>query len=150
MAADDTGALPTRAPVGALVCTLDAARSRIVGAVNETVPFEWSTEGCVNGRTQYGLEGGAWSRVFVPSEESNVSVNRFDPATGEYRMERYLLSRDQLARVREARSEYEPPACGIGEEAAQELGARQAAILSLLPAQPNERLVYSCSAAEQP
>ena len=150
MAADDTGALPTRAPVGALVCTLDAARSRIVGAVNETVPFEWSTEGCVNGRTQYGLEGGAWSRVFVPSEESNVSVNRFDPATGEYRMERYLLSRDKLARVREARSEYEPPACGIGEEAAQELGARQAAILSLLPAQPNERLVYSCSAAEQP
>jgi hypothetical protein len=148
MAADETGAMPTPARAGALVCTLVPARSRIVGAVNETVPFEWSSDGCVNGRTQYGLEGGAWSRVFVPSEESNVSVNRFDPATGEYRMERYLLGRDELAEVREARGAYQPPACGAGEEAAQELGARQAAILSLLPGQPNERLVYSCSTAE--
>jgi hypothetical protein len=65
-------------------------------------------------------------------------------------MERYLLGRDELAVVREARSEYEPPACGAGEEAAQELGGRQAAILSLLPSQPNERLVYSCGTAEQP
>jgi hypothetical protein len=148
MAADDTGPIPTSTPAGALVCTLDPARSRIVGPVNETVPFDWSDEGCVNGRTQYGLEGGAWSRVFVPNEESNVTVNRFDPATGEYRMERYLLGRDELAEAREARGEYDPPACGAGEEAAQELGARQAAILSLLPSQPNERLVYSCSTAE--
>lgn len=149
MAADETGAMPTPTPAGSLVCTLVPARSRIVGPVNETVPFDWSSEGCVNGRTQYGLQGGAWSRVFVPSEEANVSVNRFDPATGEYRMERYLLGRDELALVREARDEYEPPACGAGEDAAQELGARQAAILSLLPDQPNERLVYSCSRAEQ-
>lgn len=147
MAADENGALPTPAQAGALVCTLDTARSRVVGAANETVPFEWSGDGCVNGRTQYGLQGGAWSRVFVPEEESNVSVNRFDPATGEYRMERYLLGRDAMARVREARSEYEPPACGGGREAAQQLGARQGAILSLLPDRPNERLVYSCSAA---
>jgi S1-C subfamily serine protease len=148
MAADETGAMPTPTPAGALVCTLDPARSRIVGAANETVPFEWSSEGCVNGRTQYGLQGGAWSRVFVPADESHVSVNRFDPATGEYRMERYLLSREELALVRQARREYEPPACAAGEDAAQELGERQAAILSLLPSQPNERLVYGCKEAE--
>src|SRR5690606_3220225 len=102
-------------------------------------------DGCVNGRTQYGFAGGAWTRVFVPADEAAVSVNRFDPATQEYQAERFLLNREAMARVRAARAEYEAPACGGGEETARELGARQAAILSLLPDRPNERLVYSCS-----
>jgi hypothetical protein len=148
MTADDTGALPQAAASnGALTCTLQPERSRVTGAVAQTVPFEWSAEGCVNGRTQYGADGGAWSRVFVPDDEESVSVNRFDPATGEYRMDRYLLGREDMAAAREARAEYKAPACGAGEDAGQELGARQQAILSLLPAQPNERLVYRCSQA---
>jgi serine protease Do len=148
MTADDTGTLPKPgAPDGALTCTLQPERSRVTGAVAQTVPFEWSAEGCVNGRTQYGADGGAWSRVFVPNDEESVSVNRFDPATGEYRMDRYLLGREDMATARTARAEYEAPACGAGEDAGQELGARQQAILSLLPAQPNERLVYRCTGA---
>ena len=146
MAADDTGTLPKPGTSnGALTCTLQPERSRVTGAVAQTVPFEWSAEGCVNGRTQYGADGGAWSRVFVPNDEESVSVNRFDPATGEYRMDRYLLGREDMATARTARAEYDAPACGAGEDAGQELGARQQAILSLLPAQPNERLVYRCT-----
>jgi len=148
MAADDSGAMPRpSASDGALTCTLQPDRSRVTGAAAETVPFEWSADGCVNGRTQYGADGGAWSRVLVPDDEASVSVNRFDPATGEYRMDRYLLGREDMTAARAARAEYEAPACGGGAEAGRELGARQQAILSLLPPQPNERLVYRCTGA---
>jgi hypothetical protein len=146
MAAEDTGAMPTpAAPSGSLTCTLQPARSRVVGEAAQAVPFEWTEGGCVNGRTQYGADGGAWTRVFVPDTEAAVSVNRFDPATNEYRMDRYLLGRAEMETARAARTEYEAPSCGAGVEAARELGAMQQAILSLLPPQPNERLVYRCA-----
>lgn len=151
MEASDTGAMPSpTASNGALTCTLQPERSRVVGEAAQTVPFEWSPDGCVNARTQYGADGGAWTRVFVPATEAAVSVNRFDPATGEYRMDRYLLGRAEMATARTARGEYEAPSCGAGEQAARDLGARQQAILSLLPPQPNERLVYRCEVAETP
>ena len=144
MTADDTGRIAPR-PTGALVCVLDPQRSRVVGEVAQDVPFDWSEDGCVNRRTQYGHAEGAWSRVLVPESEDAVSVNRFDPATREYRVERYLLDRAAMARVRAARAEYQAPACGAGGQAVTEFGARQAAILALLPDRPNERLVYTCS-----
>src|SRR5690606_13338226 len=71
MAADEHGAMSTPEPAGALVCTLVPDRSRVVGAAEQTVPFEWKDDGCVNARTQYGLEGGTWTRVFVPQSEAN-------------------------------------------------------------------------------
>ena len=49
-----------------------------------------------------------------------------------------------LAKVRAAWGDFQAPACGAGAEAAQALGTQQAAVLSLLPPQPNERLVYRC------
>ena len=143
-AAQDSGPIPT-ATRGALVCHLVPERSRVTGAAEENVPFNWSPDGCVNGRTQYGTAEGAWSRVLVPDDEEAVSVVRFDPANREYRTERYLLDREAMGRVRAAREEFDAPACGGGEKAARELGARQAAILALLPDRPNERLVYDCS-----
>jgi V8-like Glu-specific endopeptidase len=145
MTADDHGAIPTTQPAGALVCTLVPERSRIIGAANQTVPFDWKDDGCVNGRTQYGLSGGSWTRVFAPESEASVSVNTFDPATGEYRMDRYLLDSDALSKVRAARGKFQAPACGAGADAARTLGTEQTAVLSLLPAQPNERLVYHCA-----
>jgi hypothetical protein len=39
---------------------------------------------------------------------------------------------------------YSPPMCGA-DNAAQELGAQQQGVLSMLPTRPNERLVYSCA-----
>jgi serine protease Do len=147
MTAEDRGTIA--AAQGALVCVLDTERSRITGAAAEDVALDWREDGCVNGRTQYGLANGSWSRVFVPADEESVSVNRFDPATREYRMERYLLDREAMARARTARTEFTAPACGGGADAARELGARQQAILSLLPERPNERLVYTCREARR-
>ncbi|MEO6387527.1 MAG: serine protease [Croceibacterium sp.] len=143
MTAEDTGTIAKPA-AGAQVCVLDPKRSRVTSAVASDVPFEWTADGCVNGRTQYGQADGTWSRVLVPDSEAAVSVNRFDPATKEYRVERYLLDHDAMARARTARGEYEAPACGTAN-AARDLGGKQQAILSLLPESPNERLVYACS-----
>ncbi len=143
MSANETGAIPTPPPSGALICTLQPDRSRVIGPANQSVPLDWTDDGCVNGRTQYGLAGGTWSRVLVPSDQSNVSVNSFDPSTGEYRMDRYLLESGQMDQVRKARAQYEAPACGGGRmrgREARRAGNRQ--VMSLLPSQPNERLVY--------
>jgi hypothetical protein len=41
--------------------------------------------------------------VLAPTDQSNVAVNHFDPSTGEYRMDRYLLGQEQIEQVRKAR-----------------------------------------------
>jgi hypothetical protein len=63
-------------------------------------------------------------------------------------VERYLLDREAMERVRAARAEFEAPACGADAQAVGAFGSRQAAILALLPDRPNERLVYTCSGAK--
>jgi serine protease Do len=149
LAAGDPDAAATPAPAAAggagdYACTLDEARSRVIGGAAADVAIRWAADGCVNGRTQYALTAGRWTRILVPEEEAAVSVNRFDPEAGEYRVDRYLLGRDALAAARQARGSYEAPGCGGGAAAAVQLAERQQAVLGALPARPNERLVYQC------
>ena len=129
---------------GNLTCMLDTGRSRVVGEPVEEIPLSWTDDGCVNGRTQYGATGGEWSRVFVPGDEDTVSVNRYDPQSREYVVERYLLERTQMDELRTVRAAFDAPACNAGQQAATDLGDRQQAILTMLPERPNERLVYVC------
>lgn len=131
---------------GTLICTIIPERSRITGARTDDVQFDWAADGCVNGRTQYGMTNGEWTRVLVPSDEAAVSVNAYDPQTRIFRTDRYLLSRSAMETARKARSAYTPPACGV-LDAAQVLGEQQSAVLAQLPDRPNERLVYSCEAS---
>ncbi len=128
---------------GTLICTLVPERSRITGARSDDVEFEWQADGCVNERTQYGMVSGAWTRVFVPDTEAAVSVNTYDPETRTFRTDRYLLRRAAMEAAREARRDYDPPACGV-TDAARQLGEQQTTLLALLPDRPNERLVYTC------
>jgi hypothetical protein len=131
---------------GALICTLVPERSRVTSARTDDVAFDWTADGCVNGRTQYGLgKGGEWSRVFVAQDDAAVAVNTYDPATRTLRTDRYLLGQDALAAAREARAAYTPPACGVSD-GARKLGEQQSALIAALPDRPNERLVYSCIA----
>ncbi|MBU2589090.1 MAG: trypsin-like peptidase domain-containing protein [Alphaproteobacteria bacterium] len=148
---DDTpdaaaSANPSLAAEGALICTLVPERSRVMAARTDDVALEWSADGCVNGRTQYGLgAGGDWARVFAAQDDAAVAVNYYDPATRTFRTDRYLLGQTALAAAREARAAYTPPACGVSD-AARTLGEQQSALIALLPDRPNERLVYSCTA----
>lgn len=131
---------------GALICTLVPERSRVTAARTDDVAFEWSADGCVNGRTQYGLgQGGEWQRVFAAQEDAALAVNTYDPETRTLRTDRYLLGQQALEAAREARAAYTPPACGV-TDAARTLGEQQSALLAGLPDRPNERLVYSCTA----
>lgn len=144
----DTPAAPADgAPAeGALICTLVPERSRVTSGRTDDVALEWSADGCVNGRTQYGLAGaGQWSRVFAAQDDAAIAVNTFDPATRTLRSDRYLLGQAALAQARAARAAYTPPACGVSD-AARTLGEQQSALIAQLPDRPNERLVYNCSA----
>lgn len=130
---------------GTLICSFAPDRSRVTGARTDDVEFSWAADGCVNGRTQYGMTGGEWTRVLVPSEEAAVSVNVYDPDARTFRTDRYLLGQSAMEAAREARSSYSPPACGV-LDAARILGEQQGAVIAALPARPNERLVYNCKA----
>ena len=132
---------------GKLVCRLDAQRSRVTVSGESEIPFEWKAGGCVNGRTQYGGNGGVYTRIFVPNVDSAVSRNSYDPARGEYRVERFLLGLDAMNKARSVRREFDVPSCDAGGEAQQKLGAMQSAIDAVLPAQPNELMVYDCEKA---
>ncbi|WP_233997164.1 S1 family peptidase [Porphyrobacter sp. HT-58-2] len=136
----------SEAAEGALICTLVPERSRVTSARTDDVAFDWSADGCVNDRTQYGLgPAGEWQRVFAAQEDAAVAVNTFEPATRTLRTDRYLLGQEALAAAREARAAYTPPSCGVSD-AARTLGEQQSALIAALPARPNERLVYSCKA----
>ncbi|WP_237452180.1 S1C family serine protease [Qipengyuania algicida] len=125
------------------LCHIDQQRSRVTTSRTDDLDFTWNATGCVNGRTQYGFANGSWQRVLVPNEDQEVSVNSFDPDRREFRVERYPLSNEAMQAARAARGKYSAPECG-GNAAAAKLGDQQAGVLSALPSQPNERLVYSC------
>lgn len=128
---------------GTMLCTFVPERSRVTSARTDDVEFDWAADGCVNTRTQYGLNNGEWTRILVPDDEEAVSINRYDPEARVFISERYLLGRDAMEQARKTRSGYETPQCGA-TDAAQTLGEQQQGIISILPPQPNERLVYTC------
>ncbi len=111
------------------------------------MPLAWQGDGCVNGRTQYGLSADGWSKVLAPNAEDTVTIAAYDPQTRTYRQDRYLLDLDTMTRVRTERARYPAPACGAGEAAARAFGSAQTSVRALLPVQPNERLVYDCQPA---
>jgi hypothetical protein len=144
MAAEETGVIIPAITQGTLTCTLDAARSRVLGAPVENLVLGWQEGGCFNGQTQYGLNDDEWSRVLVPANEEAVSISRYNAGTREYIVERYLLDRNAMSEARAARAQIQAPMCDSGVEAARILGDRQMTIVATLPQRPNERLVYAC------
>lgn len=129
---------------GQLVCVLSPERSRVTVSDMADVPLTWQDDGCVNGRSQYGLGVDGWSRILVPDDDDTATVAHFDPRTATYTTERFLLDLDTMTKLREERAKFESPMCGAGEDAARRFGEQQAALKALLPPTPNERLVYDC------
>ena len=146
--APTTGASASAPKTGKLICRLQPDRSRVTVSGENEIPFDWRAGGCVNGRTQYGRDGSVYTRIFVPNVDSSVSRNSYDPARGEYRVERYLLGMDAMERARSVRQKFDVASCDAGDGAQARLAAMQSAIDAVLPAQPNELLVYDCEKAE--
>lgn len=132
---------------GRMICVLDPERSRVTVSDITDVPLEWTADGCVNGRSQYGLAADGWSRILVPNGEETISVNSYDPATRTYTVERFLTGLDAMTQARQERAKISAPACGAGEDAIRRFGTSQQAIKALLPAEPNERMRYNCQPA---
>ena len=134
----------TAAPEPPLICVFNPQRSRVTVSDTSDVPLDFAADGCVNGKTQYGLGGDGWARVLAPNGEDAVTIATFDPTTRTYRQDRFLLDLETMGRVRTERARYPAPACGAGEAEARRLADSQAAVRALLPPTPNERLVYDC------
>lgn len=140
-------AVSSTAALGKMVCHFVPDRSRVVSSQTTDVALDWGASGCMNGRTQYAENGGKWDRILVPTEEQTVSVMQFDPATRSYVTRRYFLSAAQMESVRNIRSQVTLKACSPDEAGRANLATQQAAIRTALPPHPNEKIVYSCSAA---
>ncbi len=130
--------------VGDNLCRIDESRSRITVSPTTDVRLNWTAGGCVNRSTQYARDAQGWSRILVPTDEPVVSINSFDPATGTYKVDRYLLDTETADQARQVRSGVHATGCSGDSTAQEQLQQTQVEIRAILPALPNERLVYSC------
>lgn len=135
---------------GNLVCVLDLQRSRVTVSSTADIALFWRADGCADQRDQYASGSDGWFRVSVPGDDETVTVARFDPASGVYQAERYLLDLATMASVRAERDKQPPAQCGAGIDAARRMASAQLALKALLPATPNEQLVYNCTKAADP
>ena len=130
---------------GQFLCTIQPDRSRITISPTTDVPVTIHAGGCVNDRTQYAQgSDGRWQRILVPNEEATVAVASIDAAAKEYRVDRYLLDAETMAKARQIRAGVTLKSCTADAAQIAALATQQDAIRSALPPSPNERLVYRC------
>ena len=144
VAAPDAAAPPKLAD-GRLLCTIRPDRSRITISATTDVPMTIHPGGCVNDRTQYAQGAdGRWQRILVPNEDATVTIASIDPAGRDYRVDHYMLDAETMAKAREVRAGVALKGCSANPEQLAALATQQDAIRAVLPARPNERLVYEC------
>jgi serine protease Do len=150
MTADIGNASTTKPPITASAgkkrCVIQPERSRITVSDTADVLFSWAESGCINGRTQYVESAGSWSRSFVPNNDAQVSLVSYAPDSKTYRIERYLLGMDEMAKAREARKRYEVTSCSAEPSVVEKIDNMNKAVREVLPTSPNEVLVFNCSA----
>jgi hypothetical protein len=132
-------------PVGDNLCRVDIERSRITVSDTSDVPFNWSAGGCINGRTQLASNGKLWSRAFVSMEDESVSIRSFDPATGAYRADRYMIDAATAEEARKTRKLLTFSGCTADPQQLDAIATMEGQVRALLPPQPTERIVYKCS-----
>ncbi len=129
-------------------CVIQQDRSRVTISNTADVHFDWTATGCINARSQYANNGGIWTRSFVPNNDPQVSVISFDAGQSEYRIERYLLGLDAMQKVRDARKRYSGDICSANAAVQAKVRDMNEAVRTVLPAQPNEVLVFACADAD--
>jgi S1-C subfamily serine protease len=136
---------------GNFLCTIRPDRSRITVSSTEDVPVAIGGGGCVNGRTQYARGAdGRWQRILVPNDEATVTIASIDPAAKDYRVDRYLLDAETMAKARTIRAGATLKSCTADSSEVEIFAAQQDAIRAVLPPSPNERLIYQCQKTAAP
>jgi len=126
------------------VCRVDLDRSRLTVSQPNDIGFNWTESGCVDGGAQYVASGSAWQRTAIPDEGNYVTASQFDPATGTLRVERWLPDLDTMEKVRALAKDKGFAGCGGDSGLLARIAALRGDVAALLPAQPNERIVYHC------
>lgn len=126
-------------------CVIQPERSRVTISDTADVRFDWTAEGCINGRTQYVDNAGNWTRSFVPNNDANVSLVSYTPKSETYRIERYLLGIDAMGAARASRKRYDVTSCNSDPDALGKIDNMNKAVREVLPPEPNEILVFACS-----
>ncbi|WP_340264869.1 S1C family serine protease [Sphingobium mellinum] len=126
------------------VCRVDLDRSRLTVSPATDMPFNWADTGCANGNMQYVSVGTGWERASIPDTGNFVTVSRFDPATGILRVQRWLPDMATMDKVRELVKDRPIRTCGTDQALQSKIASLKSDLGALLPAQPNERLVYHC------
>ena len=126
------------------ICAVDLNRSRLTVSEANDIPFNWTGTGCANGNSQYVSAGNEWERATVPESGNFVAVSRFDPATGTLRVQRWLPDSDAMDKARATLKDGAIKACGTDPDLLARIASLRTDLAALLPAQPNERLVYHC------
>ncbi|WNO53349.1 S1 family peptidase [Stakelama saccharophila] len=132
---------------GRFQCIVAPERSRITVSDGAPVPLTWGEDGCAGGKTQYVEKGDTWQRVIVPEAGQTVRLATYDPLEHSYVEDRYFLDAATMKQLREMQGDAKAQ-CTSDPAVRGELASRQSSLRSLLPPQPNERLVYSCRAAD--
>jgi hypothetical protein len=126
------------------ICRVDFDRSRLTISEANDIPFNWTQSGCVNGSSQYVSAGSEWERATVPDSGNFITVSRFSPATGTLRIQRWLPDADTMDKARALLKDGPIRACGSDSHLLGRIAGLRSGLAALLPAQPNERLVYHC------
>ena len=126
------------------ICKVDLARSRLTVSQPNDIGLRWAEGGCVDGDAQYVSSGSTWQRTAVPDEGNYVTASQFDPATGTLRVERWLPDLDTMDKVRALTKGKAFKGCGGDADLLTRVASLRSDVSALLPAQPNERIVYHC------
>jgi S1-C subfamily serine protease len=130
--------------LGDNICTIDRQRSKMTVSNITQLELNWAANGCINGRTLYVEADKDWQRIFVPNNEQTISVNSFNPESGDFRISRYLVERDIMDTARKERQALGNIQCSSNNEARDRLSSLQSSLAAALPSSPNEILVFSC------
>ena len=131
-------------PTGDNICRVDEARSRIIFSDTQDVVLNWAPDGCVNGSEQYVEGNKGWNHIGINPDQS-ISVANFDPATGTLGIDRFMPDSGTLTQSGAIRSKNPVKGCTRDPAALAALEQSRGQIRAILPAQPNERLVYRCA-----
>lgn len=132
---------------GAMSCTLDRTASRDPGDADE-LSFTVTGDMCVNQRLTYAAaHDGRWQRVLLVSGQQALDVLTIDPATSEYRRDRYVLSQSAYSAAGAAANEAPPDSCSTAN-ARDIVARRNAALIRFAEGQPAQRQVWRCAPAE--
>lgn len=147
-ATDDAAATNQIRPavLGDLSCRVDRTQSRLTVSAGTDAGLSVTDTGCVNGRTQYadGADG-RWTRTLVPNQDATVSRLTYDPASGDYIVERWLMRLDAMQRARAVGGPATQTGCTTDSAARTAIAQREAALAAMLTDAPNERIVHRCA-----